>query len=98
MGLSLWRPHFVVVPEYLKYGLGIILFFVGLRLLLAMNEYINSSGALVGLALECFIAGLILMITIIVKPSERFTSGWQSWPSHLLGKNQAKSKKAIKIS
>ena len=35
--------------KYLKYGLGIILIFVGIKMLLAMNEYINSLGALVGL-------------------------------------------------
>ena len=55
------------------------------------------------IALEYFIAGLILMITIIGIPfglqslklgipslashSERCTLGWQSWPFHLLGKN-----------
>lgn len=34
---------------YLKYGLGIILIFVGLKMLLAMNEYVNALGAMVGL-------------------------------------------------
>ena len=34
---------------YLKYGLGIILIFVGIKMLLAMNEYINQLGELVGL-------------------------------------------------
>ena len=38
--------------KYLKYGLGIILIFVGLKMLLAMNEYINSLGAFVGLNLN----------------------------------------------
>ena len=38
--------------KYLKYGLGIILIFVGIKMLLAMNEYINSLGALVGLNLN----------------------------------------------
>ena len=38
--------------KYLKYGLGIILIFVGLKMLLAMNEYINSLGALIGLNLN----------------------------------------------
>ena len=33
---------------YLKYGLGIILIFVGLKMLLAMNEYINTLGSLLG--------------------------------------------------
>ena len=37
---------------YLKYGLGIILIFVGLKMLLAMNEYINALGAMVGLNLN----------------------------------------------
>lgn len=34
---------------YLKYGLGIILSFVGVKMLLAMNEYVNELGNLVGL-------------------------------------------------
>ena len=34
---------------YLKYGLGIILIFVGVKMLLAMNEYINALGELAGL-------------------------------------------------
>ncbi|MBR1415684.1 MAG: TerC family protein [Prevotella sp.] len=34
---------------YLKYGLGVILIFVGVKMLLAMNEYINALGELVGL-------------------------------------------------
>ena len=34
---------------YLKYGLGIILIFVGVKMLLAMNEYVNELGSLVGL-------------------------------------------------
>jgi len=38
--------------KYLKYGLGIILIFVGIKMLLAMNEYINSLGTLVGLDLN----------------------------------------------
>ena len=37
---------------YLKYGLGIILIFVGVKMLLAMNEYINSLGSLLGLNLN----------------------------------------------
>ncbi|MBQ4388160.1 MAG: TerC family protein [Prevotella sp.] len=37
---------------YLKYGLGIILIFVGLKMLLAMNEYINALGSLLGLRLN----------------------------------------------
>lgn len=38
--------------KYLKYGLGIILIFVGVKMLLAMNEYINALGELVGLTLN----------------------------------------------
>ena len=38
--------------KYLKYGLGVILIFVGIKMLLAMNEYVNSLGALVGLHLN----------------------------------------------
>lgn len=34
---------------YLKYGLGIILSFVGVKMLLAMNEYGNAFGEMVGL-------------------------------------------------
>ncbi len=37
---------------YLKYGLGIILIFVGVKMLLAMNEYINKIGSLMGLNLN----------------------------------------------
>jgi tellurite resistance protein TerC len=37
---------------YLKYGLGIILSFVGIKMLLAMNEYVNAAGRLVGLELN----------------------------------------------
>ena len=33
---------------YLKYGLGIILIFVGVKMLLAMNEYFNAGAALLG--------------------------------------------------
>ena len=34
---------------YLKYGLGIILCFVGIKMLLAMDEYVNAFGHLLGL-------------------------------------------------
>jgi tellurite resistance protein TerC len=37
---------------YLKYGLGIILIFVGVKMLLAMNEYINKIGEWMGLDLN----------------------------------------------
>ena len=33
---------------YLKYGLGVILIFVGVKMLLAMNEYVNAFGAWMG--------------------------------------------------
>ena len=38
--------------KYLKYGLGVVLIFVGIKMLLAMNEYINTLGSLVGLNLN----------------------------------------------
>ena len=38
--------------SYLKYGLGIILIFVGIKMLLAMNEYINQIGSWIGLDLN----------------------------------------------
>ncbi len=38
--------------KYLKYGLGIILIFVGIKMLLAMNEYINLIGSWLGLNLN----------------------------------------------
>ena len=37
---------------YLKYGLGIILSFVGVKMLLAMNEYVNAFGEMVGLRIN----------------------------------------------
>ncbi|MBQ2208690.1 MAG: TerC/Alx family metal homeostasis membrane protein [Prevotella sp.] len=37
---------------YLKYGLGIILIFVGIKMLLAMNEYINDLASLMGLSIN----------------------------------------------
>ena len=38
--------------KYLKYGLGIILIFVGVKMLLAMNEYVNGVAELFGLQLN----------------------------------------------
>ena len=38
--------------KYLKYGLGIILIFVGVKMLLAMNEYINDIAAFFGFQLN----------------------------------------------
>jgi len=37
---------------YLKYGLGVILIFVGIKMFLAMNEYVNELGQLCGLELN----------------------------------------------
>ena len=37
---------------YLKYGLGIILSFVGIKMLLAMDEYVNALGRLCGVELN----------------------------------------------
>ena len=37
---------------YLKYGLGVILIFVGVKMLLAMDEYVNALGRMVGLDLN----------------------------------------------
>ncbi|MBQ7513348.1 MAG: TerC family protein [Prevotella sp.] len=36
--------------KYLKYGLGIILIFVGIKMLLAMNEYVNAGLSAVGIS------------------------------------------------
>ena len=38
--------------SYLKYGLGIILSFVGIKMLLAMNEYVNDLGRFFGVELN----------------------------------------------
>ena len=38
--------------KYLKYGLGIILIFVGIKMLLAMNEYVNAVAELMGIQLN----------------------------------------------
>lgn len=38
--------------KFLKYGLGIILIFVGVKMLLAMNEYINTLFAMAGINLD----------------------------------------------
>ena len=37
---------------YLKYGLGVILIFVGIKMLLAMNEYVNGLARLAGVELD----------------------------------------------
>lgn len=38
--------------RYLRYGLGLILIFVGLKMLLAMSEYVNALASLCGLRLQ----------------------------------------------
>ena len=69
--------------KFLKYGLGIILIFVGIKMLLAMNEYINALAALAGLELDlphiviptplslAFIFGVLLLSMLV---SVLFTS------------------------
>ena len=58
--------------KYLKYGLGIILIFVGVKMLLAMNEYVNAAGALVGLDLDIphvevpIVASLAIIFGVLV--------------------------------
>lgn len=52
LGLRALYFALAAVAKYfklLKYGLGIILIFVGVKMLLAMNEYINELGSLAGL-------------------------------------------------
>ncbi len=47
-------PHIqkCIISHFSEHGLGVILIFVGIKMLLAMNEYINSLGELVGLNLN----------------------------------------------
>ena len=76
---------------YLKYGLGIILMFVGVKMLLSMNEYINAIGSWVGLDLQvphieistpvslAVIFGLLFLSMIMsVVISEAKKKGWIS--------------------
>lgn len=52
LGLRALYFALAAVAKYfklLKYGLGIILIFVGVKMLLAMNEYVNELGSLAGL-------------------------------------------------
>ncbi len=52
LGLRALYFALAAVAKYfklLKYGLGVILIFVGVKMLLAMNEYINELGSLAGL-------------------------------------------------
>ena len=52
LGLRALYFALAAVAKYfklLKYGLGVILIFVGVKMLLAMNEYVNELGSLAGL-------------------------------------------------
>ena len=52
LGLRALYFALAAVAKYfklLKYGLGVILIFVGVKMLLAMNEYVNKLGSLAGL-------------------------------------------------
>lgn len=51
---------------YLKYGLGVILIFVGAKMLLAMNEYINSLGAVMGFNLNVPHIGVSTSVSLAV--------------------------------
>lgn len=77
--------------SYLKYGLGVILMFVGVKMLLSMNEYINAIGSWVGLDLQvphieistpvslAVIFGLLFLSMIMsVVISEAKKKGWIS--------------------
>ena len=77
--------------SYLKYGLGIILMFVGVKMLLSMNEYINAIGSWMGLDLQvphieistpvslAVIFGLLFLSMIMsVVISEAKKKGWIS--------------------
>ena len=72
--------------KYLKYGLGIILIFVGIKMLLAMNEYINAFAELLGLQLNmphievptpwslAFIFGVLLLsilLSVVVSKAKK---------------------------
>ncbi|MBQ6761082.1 MAG: TerC family protein [Prevotella sp.] len=55
LGLRALYFALAAVAKYfklLKYGLGVILIFVGVKMLLAMNEYINAVAAFVGLDIQ----------------------------------------------
>ncbi|MBR7086853.1 MAG: TerC family protein [Prevotella sp.] len=79
LGLRALYFALVAAAKYfknLKYGLGIILIFVGIKMLLAMNEYVNQLGELVGLQINmphyevpigyslAFIFGVLLLSTL----------------------------------
>jgi tellurite resistance protein TerC len=72
--------------SFLKYGLGIILSFVGIKMLLAMNEYVNALGRLVGIELNmphievptpwslAFIFGVLLLsilLSVVVNKAKK---------------------------
>lgn len=55
LGLRALYFALAAVAKYfklLKYGLGVILIFVGVKMLLAMNEYVNTVAAFVGLDIQ----------------------------------------------
>ena len=55
LGLRALYFALAAVAKYfklLKYGLGVILIFVGVKMLLAMNEYVNAVAAFVGLDIQ----------------------------------------------
>jgi len=72
--------------HYLKYGLGIILMFVGVKMLLAMNEYVNDFGRFLGLDINmphieiptpislAIIFGLLflsMLVSVIITPKNK---------------------------
>ncbi len=70
---------------YLKYGLGVILIFVGIKMLLAMNEYVNELGRLAGWQLDlphievptpwslAFIFGVLLLSMLLSYAKTKLT-------------------------
>lgn len=55
LGLRAMYFALAAVAKYfrlLKYGLGIILIFVGMKMILAMNEYINALASLAGISID----------------------------------------------
>jgi tellurite resistance protein TerC len=58
--------------KYLKYGLGIILIFVGVKMLLAMNEYVNALASFGGIELNMphveipIIASLAVIFVVLI--------------------------------
>ena len=52
--------------KYLKYGLGIILMFVGVKMLLGMNDYINALASYVGIELNMPRIEIPIMVSLSV--------------------------------